>query len=44
MEVLMVKNNDAYGFISKSAKGLSRDYGVKSVSLYSEKNKLIEKI
>jgi len=37
MEVLMVRNNDAYGFISKSAKGASKDYGVKSVSLVAEK-------
>ena len=37
MEVLMVRNNDAYGFISKSAKGASRDYGVKSVSLIARK-------
>ena len=37
MEVLMVRNNDAYGFISKSAKGASKDYGVKSVSLIAEK-------
>ena len=37
MEILMVRNNDAYGFISKSAQGASRDYGVKSVSLLAEK-------
>lgn len=37
MEILLVRNNDAYGFISKSAKGASKDYGVKSVSLYAEK-------
>jgi len=37
MEVLYVKTNDAYGFISKSAKGASKDYGVKSVSLVAEK-------
>jgi len=37
MEVLVVRNNDAYAFISKSAKGASRDYGVKSVSLIAEK-------
>ena len=37
MEVLYVKTNDAYGFISKSAKGASKDYGVKSVSLFAEK-------
>lgn len=37
MEVLYVKTNEAYGFISKSAKGAAKDYGVKSVSLIAEK-------
>lgn len=37
MEILAVRNNDAYGFISKSAKGASKDYGVKSVSLFAQK-------
>lgn len=37
LSVRYVKTNDAYGFISKSAKGASRDYGVKSVSLIAEK-------
>ena len=37
MEVLYVKTNDSYGFISKSAKGASKDYGVKSVSLIAQK-------
>jgi len=37
MKALSVRNNDAYGFVSKSAKGSSRDYGVKSVSLVAEK-------
>ena len=37
MEVLLVRNNDAYSFISKSAKGASAEYGVKSVSLVAEK-------
>lgn len=37
MKVLYVKTNDAYGFISKSAQGASKDYGVKSVSLIAEK-------
>lgn len=37
MEILMVRNNDTYGFISKSAQGASKDYGVKSVSLIAEK-------
>jgi len=38
LTVLQVKTNDAYGFISKSAKGASKEYGVKSVSLVAEKN------
>jgi ubiquinone/menaquinone biosynthesis C-methylase UbiE len=37
MEVTMVRNNEAYSFISKSAKGASKDYGVKSVSLHARK-------
>jgi SAM-dependent methyltransferase len=37
MEILVVMNNDAYGFISKSAQGASKDYGIKSVSLIAEK-------
>ncbi len=37
MEVLYVKTNDAYGFISQSAKNASREYGVKSVSLLAGK-------
>jgi len=37
MKVIYVRTNDAYGFISKSAQGASRDYGVKSVSLLAEK-------
>ncbi len=37
MKVLYVKTNDAYSFISKSAKGAAKDYGVKSVSLIAEK-------
>lgn len=40
MEILMVRNNDAYGFISKSAQGASKDYGVKSISLIAEKIKI----
>lgn len=38
IEVLFVRNNTAYEFISKSAKGASKQYGVKSVSLLAEKN------
>jgi ubiquinone/menaquinone biosynthesis C-methylase UbiE len=37
IEVLLVRNNEAYSFISKSAKGASREYGVKSVSLVAQK-------
>jgi ubiquinone/menaquinone biosynthesis C-methylase UbiE len=37
MEILNMKTNKAYGFISKSAKGASKDYGVKSVSLLAKK-------
>jgi len=37
MEVLYVKTNDAYSFISKSAKGASKEYGVKSVSLIAQR-------
>ena len=37
MQVLMVRNNSAYGFVSKSAQGATRKYGVKSVSLIAEK-------
>ena len=37
LEVIDVRANDAYGFISKSAKGASIEYGVKSVSLFAEK-------
>jgi len=38
MQVFLVRNNDAYSFISKSAKGASKDYGVKSVSIYAQKH------
>ena len=37
MIVVWTRNNDKYGFISKSAKGASKDYGVKSVSLLALK-------
>jgi ubiquinone/menaquinone biosynthesis C-methylase UbiE len=37
INVIAVRKNDAYGFISKSAIGASKDYGVKSVSLFAEK-------
>jgi len=32
-----VINNDKYGFISSSAQGASKQYGVKSVSLLAQK-------
>lgn len=37
LEILYVKTNEAYGFISKSAKNASKEFGVKSVSLFAEK-------
>jgi arsenite methyltransferase len=37
MKVLYVRHNSAYEFISKSARGASKQYGVKSVSLLAEK-------
>jgi len=37
MKVLFVRNNSAYEFISRSAKGASKQYGVKSVSLFADK-------
>jgi arsenite methyltransferase len=37
MEIFDMKTNKAYGFISDSAKGASKDYGVKSVSLLAKK-------
>jgi ubiquinone/menaquinone biosynthesis C-methylase UbiE len=38
IEILMIRNNDSYSFISKSAKGASAEFGVKSVSLFALKN------
>jgi SAM-dependent methyltransferase len=38
MDVLYVRNNSAYEFISISALGASKKYGVKSISLIAEKN------
>ena len=40
IEILLVRNNEAYSFISKSAKGASKEYGVKSVSLSAQKDNL----
>ena len=37
LQVLYVRNNSAYEFISKSARGASKQYGVKSVSLLAQK-------
>jgi len=37
LEIIIVSNNDQYGFISASAQGASKQYGVKSVSLLAER-------
>lgn len=37
LRVVAVRTNDAYSFISKSAKGATKEYGVKSVSIHAEK-------
>lgn len=37
LEIQSVKNNEAYSFISKSAKGASKEFGVKSISLSAKK-------
>lgn len=37
MEVTMLRTNEAYSFISKSAKNASKEYGVKSISLHARK-------
>lgn len=37
LDVVLVRNNSAYSFISISALGASKQYGVKSVSLLAEK-------
>jgi ubiquinone/menaquinone biosynthesis C-methylase UbiE/TusA-related sulfurtransferase len=37
LEIVVVSNNDQYSFISASAQGASKQYGVKSVSLLAEK-------
>ncbi|MEX2231586.1 MAG: methyltransferase domain-containing protein [Cyclobacteriaceae bacterium] len=37
IEILSVRNNESYSFISKSAKGASKEFGVKSVSLCATK-------
>jgi arsenite methyltransferase len=37
LKVIIVKNNEAYSFISKSAKGATKEYGVKSVSIHAQK-------
>jgi ubiquinone/menaquinone biosynthesis C-methylase UbiE len=33
MEIITIRENETYSFISKSAKGASKEYGVKSVSI-----------
>jgi ubiquinone/menaquinone biosynthesis C-methylase UbiE len=37
LEVMAIRHNDQYGFISSSAQGASKQYGVKSVSLLAAK-------
>ena len=37
MEIVTEKSNDTYSFISKSAKGATKDYGVRSVSIHAQK-------
>jgi arsenite methyltransferase len=37
LEIQSVRNNEAYSFISKSAKGASKEFGVKSISLSAQK-------
>ena len=37
LKVLKVRDNEAYSFISKSAKGATKEYGVKSVSIHALK-------
>lgn len=37
LEIQSVRNNKAYSFISKSAKGASKEFGVKSISLSAQK-------
>lgn len=37
MQIVMVKQNSAYAFISKSARGATEQYGVKSISLLASR-------
>lgn len=37
LAIIVVRNNDAYGFISRSANNASKEFGVKSVSVLAEK-------
>jgi len=37
MQIVMIKPNSAYGFISKSARGATEQYGVKSISLLASR-------
>ena len=37
LRILSVRENPAYAFLSKSAQGASREYGVKSISLVAVK-------
>lgn len=38
LTILRMKTNESYSFISKSAKGAAKDYGVKSISLIAERH------
>ncbi len=37
MKIISIKENPQYQFLSKSAQGASKDFGVKSVSILAEK-------
>ena len=37
MQIKQIKTNSNYGFLSKSAQGASKDFGIKSVSLLAVK-------
>ena len=37
LEIRVERNNDTYVFISKSAQGASKEFGVKSISLFAQK-------
>ncbi|HYC86872.1 MAG TPA: methyltransferase domain-containing protein [Chryseosolibacter sp.] len=37
LKIMAVRDNEAYSFISKSARGATKQYGVKSVSIHAQK-------